>query len=173
MGERRTIREDRLAKGLCPQCGAEAAPYRLCGQCRFRGLIYRLLRKGEKAGEIASRKQGREKRVWKVDHNKKWTFSYNEVTDESDGRLRPKLRGIPVDVERQLIKIFETAGKPLTLDEIMTAWGTLRLRAGRTSAAMDLAYIVEAKRKRAAKMARRAERQRKQLVADTRKAAHA
>lgn len=136
-------RKRRVAAGLCPECGEEAAPYYLCPSCRFRRLLDRVLSKGERAGVF--RRAGRG--MWMIgDRNA--DFDYREVTDPADKRLRPRLRGVPVDIERELMDIFRREGRPLTEAELVGLWGQLRVRPGRVSAAQDMAYIQQAQDKR-------------------------
>jgi DNA-binding MarR family transcriptional regulator len=156
----------RVAKGLCPYCGEEAAPYYLCDRCRLMRKLYRVLSKGRSAGDIRTERSPedrRKRRHWLTDDaraalkagtDRDW--NYREVTNPDDGRLKPRIRNIPVDVENELIKIFRDAGEPLTEAEVYEAWGRLRLRKGRASAAADMAQIIRSGRKQSAKAARRA-----------------
>ena len=157
-----SIRQERLAKGLCPDCGAEAAPYRLCDRCRFKGLLGRILRKGATHGSLTAEKRGRTYFYGLGDPS--LDFEYREA-QPGDKRLRPRVGGIPVDVEHELIEILRRNGKPMQIDKIYEAWGRLRLRRGRESAASDLANIIVGRQKQEAKLARRAERHRKMLAA--------
>lgn len=161
-----TLQERRIAKGLCPNCGNEAAPYRLCPDCRARASLGRMLRRGEKFGVFKSHRQGREK-AWSAPQIKSNQSAaeimksrpmpvWGEGKAAEDGRLQPRLGNIPVDVEAELIAIFERIGEPLTEEEIWSAWGKLRVRRGRASAAGDLAALVKAERRRARKNRKRA-----------------
>ena len=88
--------------------------------------------------------------------SKDWSnFEYREA-QPGDKRLRPRLGNIPVDVQRELVALLLRNGQPMHIDEIYAAWGKLRLRSVRDSAAADLLHIVAATTKRE----RRAERNR-------------
>lgn len=151
--------KDRVAHGLCPQCGKEAAPYRLCWNCRTQGRVRRALKKAVRYGAV--RTDG--KRYWSGDKAddpavraqlRKWDTPF--VLPESDGRGKPRVRGIRVDVEATLYKVIEFIGRPCTIEEIMAAWG--RLRDKRTNPLpVDLGRIITAEDKRARKAARRRE----------------
>ena len=125
-----SLRQERIAKGLCPNCGSEAAPYYLCGRCRFRELIGRFLRKAAKAGVVKREQRGRQSYWSRLDRAKFDDVDYREATREDDKRLRPRVKGVPVDVEAEIMSIFTRAGKPLTVEEIYAAWGHMRLRSG-------------------------------------------
>lgn len=164
----RDIRQDRVNKGLCPDCGKEAAPYRLCHSCRMKGVIRRCLRSGVKAGAITASKDDRDKRkvLWNLtDRNANWEFrsayDANEVTGKSwgdgDGRTRPRLARVAVDVERELVDILRRIGRPATEYEIVAAWGQLRQERKHGTAAADMAVIIKAQDKRNRKAARRLE----------------
>ena len=154
--------KDRVANGLCPACGKEAAPYYLCWNCRGQKRLTRCLKRGENHGVFKS-----ERRIdgsyWSLGlkHDdpeamkttNKWSTPF--ILPESDGRGKPRLRGIRVDVEATLVKVIKFIGRPCSIDEITKAWG--RLRAKRTDPlASDLGSIIQAADKRAAKNARRA-----------------
>src|SRR4051812_7314536 len=44
---KRTIQQERTAKGLCPRCGEEAAPYYLCQKHRDIAKIARIMKRVE------------------------------------------------------------------------------------------------------------------------------
>lgn len=156
---RKSIAQTRIEAGQCPQCGKEAAPYRLCYDCRQVGRIGRALRRGEGLG-VFRRAFGN---VWilgdKVNDQaanarmKKWSTSI--IPDENDKRFRPRLRGAAIDVEATLVKIIERIGRPCTIEEISMAWGKLRARRSDPLDA-DLSRIIVAADRRAAKNMRRA-----------------
>ena len=152
--------QERINKGLCPRCGKEAAPYYLCDHCRRGNSIVRVLNRLEKHDFARSRREGRN-RLWFQGSNDGDAGdiggiypTWGEGKGENDKRLRPKLGGIPVDVEQTLIEIFRAEDRGLTMEEIYMAWGKLRLRKGRDSAAADMRAIIMAERKRERKRAR-------------------
>ncbi len=147
-----SIAKQRVAKGLCPQCGAEAAPYYLCERCRSIKRLGRMLDRMADAGGIDRVRMGpNQGRVGyapsSVPEPERKKIQWREVS-ETDRRWAPRIKNLPVDVERELIAMFECAGDPLRIDEILAAWGTLRLRKERASAAHDLRAIILAERKR-------------------------
>lgn len=153
--------KDRVSNGLCPQCGKEAAPYRLCYDCRQLGRLTRALEKGRRLGVLNALGRGKNA-LWAINKNAppgaeermgKWGTPWH--LPDSDGRSAPRLRGIRVDVEATLIKVVEFIGRPATTDEIVQAWG--RLRDKRSSPLPnDLGRIIAAADKRARKAAKRA-----------------
>ncbi len=75
--------------------------------------------------------------------------------DETDGRGKPRIKGIRVDIGQTLSNVMEHIGRPCTLDEIVAAWG--KLRAKRTNPLVgDLSRLIAADEKRARKLAKRA-----------------
>jgi ribosomal protein S27AE len=150
----KTVKE-RVAKGQCPHCGAEAAPYYMCGKCRFTEKLRRTLRRGERAGAVTWEPDGRSKR-WVLKSGDAWDRAgWGAEPKEGDSRLAPRLRGMRIDVERTLIEVMRFIGRPCTEQEIVEAWG--KLRANRTDPLpIDLGRIIAADSKRARKMARRA-----------------
>ena len=152
--------QERINKGLCPRCGKEAAPYYLCDDCRRSASLGRVLNQLEKRDRVRSMKDGG-KRLWYSGPNVNDDTGigvvypvWGEGKAEKDKRLRPKLGGIPVDVEQALIEIFRADERGLTEEEIYMAWGKLRLRARRDSAAADMRAIIMAERKRKRKRAK-------------------
>jgi hypothetical protein len=139
------LKQERINKGLCPDCGEQAAPYYLCDRCRYINMVRRVCEKGVKAGTFRCKKKGRHKLYGIADPT--IDFDYREAAP-LDKRLAPRINGIPVDVKEDIYTILYRAGKPLTEEEIRYAWGKLRLRKGRTSAAHDMATILKAKEKR-------------------------
>lgn len=148
------VRENRISNGLCPNCGAEAAPFYLCPDCRRRASLNRMMRRGEDVSVFSSTKIGRERH---------WTLGSEEARDvlktkpmplwgegmsAEDGRLRPRLGRIPVDIEREVFGILLRLGEPATEQEIIQAWGRMRVRRGRASAAGDLVALIKAERRR-------------------------
>jgi hypothetical protein len=165
MSERMSLRQERIAKGLCPKCGAEAAPYYLCQRCHLRGQIYRFCASTQKQGliEISVDPDDKRKRRVRAAHPH---IDVDQISYSGLGlgeRAAPRLKRIPVDVERELVALLERAGKPLHVDEIIEAWGRLRVqsqRRQRISVAIDLTYIIESRRRQTDKLARRAARAR-------------
>jgi hypothetical protein len=163
------LQQKRILAGQCPLCGKEAAPYRLCYDHRQEERLVRCLKRGEKYEYFNSEKRADGKRYWTVgkkaddpatrEHMRKWSVPI--ILPETDRRGRPRLRGIPVDVEATLIAVVTRIGRPCTIEEISEAWGRLRDRRS-SPLPSDLATIIAAKDKRERKMARR----RKSLMTD-------
>lgn len=157
------LQQQRILAGQCPLCGKEAAPYRLCYDHRQLGRLNRALKRGEKYEYFNSEKRSDGKLYWTIgaknndpgvrDRMGKWATPI--ILSETDGRGRPRLRGISVDVEATLIEVIRRIGRPCTIEEITGAWGRLRDRRS-SPLPSDLATIIAAKDKRARKMQRRA-----------------
>ncbi len=157
------LQQTRILAGQCPLCGKEAAPFRLCYDHRQEGRLVRSLKRGERHEYFNSEKRADGKRYWTVgkkindpdirNYMGKWSIPLH--LPESDRRGRPRLKGIPVDVEALLIAIITQIDRPCTIEEITAAWGKLRDRRS-SPLASDLATIIAAKDKREAKMAKRA-----------------
>ena len=156
--------QQRLAAGKCPQCGKDAAPYRLCHRCRSTAQIRRFARRGAECGALryeTDPADRRKKLVSLKDKAKADDFDFaspglvGAIDPEQDRRYRPRLRGVPVDVLKQTIAILEARGMPMHEDEIMAAWGRLRVNPDRKSAANDLVQIIAAETKRRRKAKRR------------------
>lgn len=144
-----SLQQARLAKGLCPTCGAQAAPYYHCDRCRAVNRIRRIINRGVQAGTFTSKIDDRDHRKKRYAMgNRAIDFDYHEALD-GDKRLAPRLNHIPIDVVAEVYRLFEEHGTTLTEEELADAWGTLRLRTGRLSVARDLVTIVQAQRKRA------------------------
>lgn len=152
-----TLASERLAKGLCPRCGKEAAPYRLCQDHRFEGTIARFLRAAQKAGylERTAPPSGPRNRVWvratekaRSDKDKNWLDVTFRSAEQGDKRLRPRLGRVPVDVEREIIGILMAFGRPATIEEIVAAWGNLREERKTASLAGDMVALISAQRRR-------------------------
>jgi len=158
--------QERIDKGLCPHCGEEAAPFYLCPSCRRYKSIARKLDHGAKFGAFSKGREGRNVTYSIADHsvsdawkeNSKPSPLWNEGKGEDDKRLRPRLGKIPVDVETELMGIFLRLGSPLSEEEVVSAWGKLRVRRGRASAAGDLAALIKAERRRERRAAQRRQR---------------
>ena len=152
------LQQERINNGKCPSCGEEAAPYYLCSKCRHLQSMGRLLNRGERVDVFSSEKRGRAK-YWslgKSRDNRPITEImgsrplplWGEGKARKDRRLRPRLGGVPIEVERELLAILLRLGQPATEDELIRAWGKLRVRYGRASAAGDLAQLIKAERRR-------------------------
>lgn len=156
---RRGERAERIAKGQCPTCGKEAAPYLLCWSCRLRPRVDRAMARGVKTGAVVQLpgdffglpKGGADPKA-----DREWEkWSTPIVLDENDGRGKPRLRGIRVDVGATLLEVMRHIGRPAHMEEILAAWG--RLRSKRTDPlAGDLGRLIVADEKRARKLAKRA-----------------
>lgn len=148
------VRRDRIAKGQCPNCGKEAAPFYLCGECRFKGKVVRGLDRGAKYGGF-TRERRKDGVYYGLGDSRAWdAIKWRAEAKDGDKRLSPRLRGTRVDVERTLVEIIRYAGKPCTLEEIKAAWGRLRAKRD-TPLAADLARIIVAEDRRKAKAAKR------------------
>lgn len=154
-----STRQERINKGLCPNCGKIAAPYYLCGECRFGAKLGRILNRATKGGGLSTTKRDGKTYYSLVSTEKFDAVGWRADPKDSDGRLRPRLRKVPVDVEATLVAILRDAGKPCSIDEIHEAWG--KLRAGKVGTVVgDMQRIMAAKEKRerrAKKLARIAE----------------
>lgn len=147
------VKRERIARGQCPNCGKEAAPYYLCHDCRLKGKIVRVLNRGASVGGFRKERRGRESWWSMGDGAKLDTLTFRPDPKPGDGRLAPRLRGIRVDVEATIVAIMQQLGRPVTLDEILAGWGRLRER--RTAPlASDLACIIAAADKRKRKSAK-------------------
>jgi hypothetical protein len=60
-----------------------------------------------------------------VKHNRWGTPFY---LPDTDGRGKPRLRGIRIDVEKTIIGIIRFIGRSCTTEEVLAAWGKLRDR---------------------------------------------
>ena len=156
-----TIGKDRIAHGLCPQCGKEAAPFYLCWQCRLGQRFNRSLKKGVRCGVVNKIGEGRKalfglEKGYSEEAERQWgKHSIPIVIPESDSRGHPRIRGTRVNVEATLIRVIEFIGHPCTLEEIMTAWG--RLRSKRDAPLhSDLGRIIIASERRKTRNAKRA-----------------
>ncbi len=150
-----SLQRERIAKGQCPRCGKEAAPYRLCFDHRLEARFTRNLNRGAKVGALT-----KEKRINGIYFGLPKVAPLNParwgttpiILPESDRRGRPRLHGSTVDVEATMLKVIEHIGRPCTLEEITEAWGKLRSRRN-DPLPSDLAQIIKAadKRKRRAR----------------------
>lgn len=146
-----SLRQERVAKGLCPNCGKEAAPYYLCWNCRAKARFRRTLDRGAKVGALS--KERRADGVYfslpkvRPEKTAKWGSTPVTGLPDSDGRSQPKLRGVRVDVEATLIEVIRVIDRPCTIEEIMAAWGKLRDRRN-SPLPVDLAAIIAAQDKR-------------------------
>lgn len=151
------LMRERVARGQCPRCGKEAAPYYLCAKHRQEARFTRALNRGAKVGFLTKEKQGRKIYFNLGDQTvtTKWGSTPVEGVPDTDKRSRPRLRGLRVDVEGTLVAILRHIGRPSTLEEIQCAWG--KLRDNRASPLpVDLANIIVAEDRRAARNAKRA-----------------
>ena len=148
MEERRSLRGERIAKGMCPNCGAEAAPHYLCGKCRLMAKVGRIVNRAAKVGGVVkSRHDGA--MHYSMGDREAWDrIAWRPDPKEGDGRLRPRLGRIPVDVGNEIVGILTSLGRPATIDEIVAAWGRLREERRRGSIAGDMVAIIEAQRRR-------------------------
>jgi hypothetical protein len=153
-----SLSDDRIAKGQCPRCGKEAAPYYLCYECRSRLRFARNINRGAKVGALVKEKRI-EGTYFSLPKNPplktaRWGSTPIHLP-ESDRRGHPRLRGTRVDVEATIIEVIRNIGRPCSIKEIESAWG--RLRAKRSDPLpYDLSRIIVAADKRVRKMAKRA-----------------
>jgi len=155
----RGVRQERVAKGQCPNDGSEAAPYLLCWSCRLKQRLGRSLKRGAKLGAIKKDILNRYS-IDKTDDGTR-TIQWGKwgtpiVLNEDDGRGRPRLRGTRIDIEATIHRVMEFIGRPCTIEEIMAAFGRLRAKRSDPLPA-DLARIIVADEKRHRKAAKRAE----------------
>lgn len=150
----------RVDHGMCPMCGKEAAPYYFCWDCRVDKSFNRLLTK--MADRRILKKEGKGKHaLFSIGDSNLTTdqFHWGQWIwdlDPDDKRRRPRIGRRPIDLDETLIRIFESAGRPLTMEEILFAWGKLRSQRKTTSLAGDMTAIVLAQRKRDERAAKRA-----------------
>ncbi len=151
--------QERVSNGLCPRCGKPAAPYYYCSEHRFDASLGRVLRRGQKLGVFDSEKRPGDKRLnwWTIGPNElkpsDWRAQGSQLRD-SDKRLRPRLKGIPVDVEKTLISMMRAIGKPLMIEEIEVAWGRLRTSRKHETVAGDLKALIVAQQRRERRLAK-------------------
>jgi hypothetical protein len=154
-----TKAEERLASGLCPQCGAEAAPYRLCARCREINIFRRGLKKLAGGGVVHEEKKNGKLWFTAGDFSKaedvRLSFAFEGSKGDDDGRYRPRLGRIPVNVETEIFKIFEAFGRPVTMEEILAAWGKLREDRKHATVAGDVTALIAAQRRRQARAQKR------------------
>lgn len=153
------LSDERIAAGQCPLCGKEAAPYRLCYDCRSLLRMNRCLKRGVNLGVFGQTGRGKDAMFVSLKASNSQVAEYHKWGSawdlSNDGRSKPRIRGVRVDVERTLVAVMQAIGRPCSLDEINAAWG--RLRAKRSAPlASDLAMIIAADDKRKRKMERRA-----------------
>lgn len=155
-----TTKQRRIAKGQCPLCGQEAAPFYLCGKCRMRQRLDRALKKGARCGVLSVDGTGEGRTYTLARHSdeqmRAWSKNGTQINlPDTDRRGSPRVRGVRIDVEETLLEIMKYLERPSTIDEIMMAWG--RLRSHRQSPLpADLARIIIAADRRKAKAAKRA-----------------
>lgn len=159
--KRPSMQRQRVLNGQCPTCGKDAAPYRLCSDHRALASISRLLNRWEKAGAVTKSRDGGANR-WKATPNMHEVIAELPVRKMplweggDDARTRPRLRGMPVDVEATVVDILRNMGRPASVEEIQAAWGRLRGERKHGSLAADIGRIIEAQRRRDERAARRA-----------------
>jgi hypothetical protein len=152
-----SIRKDRAAKGLCPDCGGEAAPYYLCDRCHTTRQVRRFLVKAESAGAVDLYRERGVRMVRSVGGAREWEAACSLRPNALDlgERGAPRMRGVPVDIQTELLRILSRAGRPVTVEEIAETWVRLRRRPDR-SATAGVKALIDAEDKRARKRARNA-----------------
>ena len=150
--------KDRVANGLCPRCGEESAPYYLCGKHRLEARLIRALKRGTRKGGFIETRGTDNRPRYKIGDETKLDMRWQTqiVPPDNDGRFKPRIGRVPVDVERTLLKLLTAANKPCTIEEIMAAWGKLRTERKHDSVVGDMVAIIAAQRRRAERMAKRA-----------------
>lgn len=149
-------REYFVDHGLCPLCGEEAAPWYFCWEHRRHASLSRLLNKMAARDVIKKVKRGwyqygGERKL----HDYQWGKTLWDFDQERLDKLRPRINRKPVDLHDTLLAIFENAGRALTEDEIVEAWGKLRSRRKHEILANDMSKLILAQRKREARNAKR------------------
>lgn len=150
----------RVDHGLCPNCGEEAAPYYLCHKCRDLTALTRQLNRMVDQGVLERERLGRGF-GYSVNKTSGKTLddfvAYKAWIDLSpdDKRRRPRLGRRPIDLDETLIGIFQNAGIPLTIEEVVAAWGHLRSQRRHETLATDMTVIIKAQRKRDDRAAKR------------------
>jgi hypothetical protein len=159
-----TQAQEWLAKGRCPRCGKEAAPYRLCWDHRSMEMIGRLMKAGIKAGHITVDRENSRGRPLLYglsdkgrNSNDLWNFrpAFEGKKGSDDKRYRPRLGRVPVDVEREIVGILRAFGRPANVDEIIIAWGRLRETRKTSSLTGDMVELIKAQRRREERNAKR------------------
>jgi hypothetical protein len=152
-----TAREkERIAKGLCPRCGKEAAPYYLCQSCRYGDRIVRMLNRGHKGGGFKKERRGNTN-YWSIgDASAIDKIKWQPDPKPGDKRRLPRFRGVPIEIEQAVLGALESIGRPATLEEIIAAWVRLKADRGGGAVSHHLVAIIKADDRRARKNARRA-----------------
>ena len=158
-----SLQQGRVNNGLCPQCGKPSAPYYYCVDHRVERSIGGLLNRMSKHGVAKKEKEGRHsvysagsRTLAETPEFKQVPMPlWNEGKGGDDKRLRPRLRGVPVNIEKVTIGLLEAAGsRGATLEEIELAWGQLRTSRKHETVAGDLAALIKAQQKRERKAAK-------------------
>ena len=153
-GDTMTRAQERIAKGQCPRCGKEAAPYYLCPDHRFEGQIVRICNRATNAGGLSKEKRGG-RIYYRWQSQEGWdAVKWRPEAKEGDERLAPRLNGKRVNIEQTIINIMRHIGRPVTIEELTIAWGKLRAKRDAPLAA-DLSRIIIAEDRRKAKAAKR------------------
>jgi hypothetical protein len=153
-----TLAKERAEKGLCPQCGKEAAPYYLCADHRTIAMVGRAMNRAEKYGGVTKEKRGG-KAYWRIRDMAAIEGNWRPCgwdLDPNDKRLRPRLGRVPIEVDRELLRLAYDMGCPFTTEEIIAAWGRLREQRKAGTIAGNMAAIIKAQRRRDERNARRA-----------------
>lgn len=154
-----TLRKERAAKGLCPNCGEMAAPYYLCGKCHCLNQLRKMAR--TMPGRFTWEPDPSDRRrkliglaswVGRLEIEEMAVLKPREL--DFGERGKPRLRGVPVNVQEELLGILARAGRPMSEEEIIAAWVKLRPRPNAGSVAANMARVVAAQDKRARRMAR-------------------
>jgi hypothetical protein len=154
-----TLAQDRVSNGLCPRCGEEAAPYYLCSRHRAVEMVGRFLNRAEEHGAVTKERRGN-----KIYWSARDITAFDRVTwhsrgpelDPNDKRLRSRFGRIPVEVDKELIRLAGEIGRPFTSEEMVAAWGRLREQRKAGTIAANMAALIQAQRRREKRNARRA-----------------
>lgn len=153
-----SIRKERSAKGLCPNCGEMAAPYYLCDRCHTLRQVGKFCRARPDVFTYEACPEDRRKRqigLTPYGMTKPEEVAWLRPNELDLGeRGRPKLGGVPVDVLTEVIGILVRNGRPMTEEQIAEAWVKLRPRKGAGSVAENMARIIAANDKRARRLER-------------------
>lgn len=150
------VQRERIEAGLCPRCGEDAAPYRLCYMCRQRMRVFRALTRMAATGSLETMRDERGRRLYKKTGKRpdgRWQTTV--VPPEDDRRFRPRIANVPVEVEETILLLFERMDRPCSVDEVVQAWGRLRTRRKRGNLIADLRALIEAEKRRQRRAAKR------------------
>lgn len=153
-----SLAKQRSAKGLCPRCGEEAAPYSLCSKHRLEARIHRYLKRSVKVKCVEQIGTGRHAR-YRIPEGWEGRFDavrWQTINYETDRRFLPRIARVPVEIENAIVAAMVSIGRPCTIEEILEAWAKLKSKGRAGTIEGNILYIIQSKDKRAEKLARRA-----------------